>query len=313
MTIDLAHLRGLLEKAKFGFYDNVGVWAMLEILNALPELLAMLEDASTPKATNPASDRGEVAQGQCHHIKCWPGVFEEMRAGRKVAEYRLNDRDYKAGDTLLIREWCPDTKAYTHREISRLITHVLSEGFGMPNGYAMLSLSASPASGEVERLREALKPFAEEAASFDGTNYSDHEAAYADVSNITVGDLRAALNAISASTSPVAVDGSGVTRRLNDKQWRALRVKIVREIRQEFSCTRALFERSDVLGDSIMHAVDAALSTTPTPEASMGEVDLRLVLRAAREFVEAYDDPDGAAFVRLNALRAALSPKESDQ
>ncbi|WP_375187771.1 hypothetical protein [Sphingobium yanoikuyae] len=36
-------------------------------------------------------------------------------------------------------------------------------------------------------------------------------------------------------------------------------------------------------------------------------VGLRLVHRAARELIEAYDDPDGPAIVKLNALRAALS------
>ena len=39
-----------------------------------------------------------------------------------------------------------------------------------------------------------------------------------------------------------------------------------------------------------------------------GEGDgLQLVLRAARELVEAYDDPNGPAFVKINALRAALA------
>lgn len=42
----------------------------------------------------------------------------------------------------------------------------------------------------------------------------------------------------------------------------------------------------------------------PAPAEPVG---MQLVLRAARELVEAYDDPDGPAFVKLNALRAALS------
>lgn len=50
-----------------------------------------------------------------HSIKCWPEPFEAMKRGEKTAEFRLNDRDYRVGDTLLIREWCPDAKEYTHR------------------------------------------------------------------------------------------------------------------------------------------------------------------------------------------------------
>lgn len=81
---------------------------------------------------------------KCHNIKCWPDIFEELRAGRKTAEFRYNDRGYQVGDTLLIREWDTATATYTHREIMRDITHVLDGGFGMPAGYAMLSL-ATPA------------------------------------------------------------------------------------------------------------------------------------------------------------------------
>jgi hypothetical protein len=76
-----------------------------------------------------------------HHLKCWPEVFTEMLEGRKTAEFRLNDRDFKVGDMLLIREWDNEKRVYTHREISRRVTHVLASGFGMPPGYAMLSLA----------------------------------------------------------------------------------------------------------------------------------------------------------------------------
>lgn len=96
--------------------------------------------AYTPTPPADAGDGG----GKCHHIKCWPDVFEEMRAGRKTAEFRYNDRDYQVGDTLLIREWDTATAAYTHREITRAITHVLQGGFGVPAGYAMLSLATPP-------------------------------------------------------------------------------------------------------------------------------------------------------------------------
>lgn len=99
-----------------------------------------------------------------HSIKCWPAVFEELKAGRKTAEYRLDDRDYQVGDCLLIREWCPSARDYTHRELTREITHVLDAGFGMPAGYAMLSL-ADPRITRleadrvelIERLQRALR------------------------------------------------------------------------------------------------------------------------------------------------------------
>ncbi len=100
-----------------------------------------------------ATRNSEPWPATTHSIKCWPEPFGEMLAGRKTAEFRLNDRNYQVGDRLLIREWCPDEQAYTHREIERLITHVLADSFGMPKGYAMLSLADLPA---LDRIAKAL-------------------------------------------------------------------------------------------------------------------------------------------------------------
>ena len=100
---------------------------------------------------------GAAATGQTHNIKCWPEPFEEMLAGRKTAEFRLNDRGYCVGDKLLIREWCTDSQAYTHREIERVITHILSAGFGLPQGYVMLSLADEPARNRIAKALDLLE------------------------------------------------------------------------------------------------------------------------------------------------------------
>lgn len=42
-------------------------------------------------------------------IKILPEYFEEVLSGRKRAELRLNDRDYKKGDIYDLREWNPNT------------------------------------------------------------------------------------------------------------------------------------------------------------------------------------------------------------
>lgn len=97
-------------------------------------------EQAKPTPTDTADRREAIARW--HNVKCWPEVFGEMLAGRKTAEFRLNDRDYQVGDGLLIREWCPDKRTYTHREIERQITHVLKDSFGVPKGYAMLSLAS---------------------------------------------------------------------------------------------------------------------------------------------------------------------------
>ena len=42
-----------------------------------------------------------------HELKTYPEFFEQTRNGRKKFELRRNDRDFKVGDELLLREWEP--------------------------------------------------------------------------------------------------------------------------------------------------------------------------------------------------------------
>lgn len=72
-------------------------------------------------------------------IKILPEYFEEVIAGRKRAELRLNDREYKKGDIYDLREWNPKRGRYTGRKVNIQITHVL-EGFeGLTKGWCMFS------------------------------------------------------------------------------------------------------------------------------------------------------------------------------
>ena len=56
--------------------------------------------------------------------KILPEYFEAILSGDKHYELRLNDFDIKPGDTLVLREWDPDKKEYTGREIRKEITYV---------------------------------------------------------------------------------------------------------------------------------------------------------------------------------------------
>lgn len=51
-----------------------------------------------------------------HELKCWPKFFEAIRDGSKTFEIRKDDRDYRVGDMLVLREWNPLTEAYTLTE-----------------------------------------------------------------------------------------------------------------------------------------------------------------------------------------------------
>ena len=57
--------------------------------------------------------------------KIWPIYFEKIASGDKTFELRLADWECNPGDNLLLREWDPNTKQYTGREIEKEVTYVL--------------------------------------------------------------------------------------------------------------------------------------------------------------------------------------------
>lgn len=76
-----------------------------------------------------------------HQLKCWPEYFAPILLGKKTFELRLNDRDFQAGDILILSEWNPATGEYTGEHISYHITYVLRNVPGLSQGYAILALS----------------------------------------------------------------------------------------------------------------------------------------------------------------------------
>ena len=48
--------------------------------------------------------------------KCWPEFFEKFVSGERTLELRLADFDLKEGDTIIMKEYNPETKQYTGRK-----------------------------------------------------------------------------------------------------------------------------------------------------------------------------------------------------
>ena len=51
--------------------------------------------------------------------KAWPELFEKVMNGQKNFDLRLADFDIAEGDTLVLREWDPEKKDYTGREVEK--------------------------------------------------------------------------------------------------------------------------------------------------------------------------------------------------
>jgi hypothetical protein len=79
-----------------------------------------------------------------HELKTWPTYYGDVKSGKKPFELRQDDRPFEVGDALYLREWDPETGAYTGRQTYRLITYILRPddvwGIGISEGFAILGL-----------------------------------------------------------------------------------------------------------------------------------------------------------------------------
>jgi hypothetical protein len=87
-----------------------------------------------------------------HDLKCWPIPFDAIMSGEKTFEWRKNDRDYRVGDILILHKYNPELDQYMGPVTKRKITHILKEGFGIPEGYAVLSLESHWKQAIIDKL-----------------------------------------------------------------------------------------------------------------------------------------------------------------
>lgn len=77
-----------------------------------------------------------------HELKTWPEFFQPVVDGIKQFELRRNDRDFKVGDTLLLKEW--DHEQYTGRSVSARIIYIMNLnaiGAGLNPNYIIMSIA----------------------------------------------------------------------------------------------------------------------------------------------------------------------------
>lgn len=76
---------------------------------------------------------------QTHELKVDPIHYAAVVDGLKVAELRLNDRNFQAGDELVLREFDRGSQAYTGEQCTAYVQHVADVGELAP-GFVLLSI-----------------------------------------------------------------------------------------------------------------------------------------------------------------------------
>lgn len=95
-----------------------------------------------PKSFRDRLPETEVGPPRTHDLKIWPIYFDAVAFGDKRFEVRKDDRDFRVGDELRLREWDPQTESYTGRECLAVIDYLLTGGaLGIETGYVVMSIT----------------------------------------------------------------------------------------------------------------------------------------------------------------------------
>lgn len=86
-----------------------------------------------------------------HHLKCWPNQFKKIIRNPSSYDVRLNDREFRAKDSVQFHEWDPEAvmqtgricDGYTGRSCYGIITRAdeLGDVVSTLKGYVILTIS----------------------------------------------------------------------------------------------------------------------------------------------------------------------------
>ena len=86
--------------------------------------------------------KGKGEEMKIHELEITPSYFEDVVRERKKFEVRKNDRGYKIGDYLRLREYDTEYQIYTCREVVVKIIYMLENFVGLKENYVVLGISA---------------------------------------------------------------------------------------------------------------------------------------------------------------------------
>lgn len=76
-----------------------------------------------------------------HELKTVNPFFDSVRMREKRFELRKNDRDFMAGDILVLRLWDNAKKVHVGPNCIVRVNYVLDQFIGLQSGYCILSIS----------------------------------------------------------------------------------------------------------------------------------------------------------------------------
>jgi ASC-1-like (ASCH) protein len=79
---------------------------------------------------------------QIHKLKTLPEYFNEILTGVKTFEVRYNDRDFKVGDLLVLREFDDVTQSYTGLFLYKDVTYILDDPKFVKEGFVILGIKS---------------------------------------------------------------------------------------------------------------------------------------------------------------------------
>lgn len=92
-----------------------------------------------------------------HVLKTEAPYYEAVATEEKTFEVRFNDRNFKVGDYLLLRDFDAASKTLLHRKLVRRVSYVLThEQFhGVSPGFAVLGLALTTHEEDVKVFKFA--------------------------------------------------------------------------------------------------------------------------------------------------------------
>ncbi len=77
-----------------------------------------------------------------HELKTWPAYFKYVKSGSKPFELRKDDRNYKVGDRLILKEYDALEEQYSGDFVIVTVSYILRNAspFGLQEGFVILGL-----------------------------------------------------------------------------------------------------------------------------------------------------------------------------